>query len=209
MIGAVDLPIRDIVFDLGGVLVDWDPRYLFNTHFNAAPSQIETFLSSVCTPEWHAELDGGRSFGEATAALIAKYPDHAEWIEAYDRHWDKMFAGSIDETVEVLTELKQHGPRVHALSNYPTEKLAFLYATYPFMRIFDTVIVSGLVGLTKPDPGIYSYTLERIGAPTCVFVDDRPENVAAARACGMSAIHFDGSECFDALRKAVRAGSGR
>lgn len=183
--------VRDVVFDLGGVLVDWDPRHLFLGHLGANRPAVESFLSDICSREWHQGLDAGGGFELATEQLAAHDPEHAHWIRAYSDQWDRMFAGPIAASMAALEELARRDYRLHALSNYPAEKIAFLYATFPFMRRFHTVVVSGLLGITKPDAAIYRYLLDRIGAETCVFIDDRIENVLAAEASGLRAIHFE------------------
>lgn len=177
-------PIRDIVFDLGGVLIDWDPRYLYRDHLAADAGDVESFLASVCTPVWHKRLDGGASFAAETSALAARFPRHADWIARYAREWERMFAGAYSETEACLRELVDRGYRVHALSNYPAEHVAFLYRRFAFMRDFHTVVLSGIVGTVKPDERLYRYLLDRIGGGPCLFVDDREENVEAARRCG-------------------------
>ncbi len=183
-------PIRDVVFDLGGVLIDWDPRYLFRDHLRGDPAAVEAFLDEVCTPAWHRRLDGGASFDEETRRLARRYPQHAAWIARYGRDWHMMFAGAFDDAVECLETLAARGYRLHALSNYPAEHVAFLYRRFPFMSRFHTVVLSGLVGATKPDERLYRYLEERIGGRPCVFVDDRAENVEAARRCGIAAFQF-------------------
>lgn len=182
--------MRDIVFDLGGVLIDWDPRYLFGDHLAGDPGEVERFLATVCTPAWHARLDAGASFAAETAALAARHPDHAAWINRYGTDWPRMFRGPIAATVECLVHLEQQGFRLHALSNYPAEHLAFLYREFDFMKRFDTVVVSGLVGASKPDERIFHYLAARIRHRPCLFVDDRMENVDAARRCGLATVHF-------------------
>jgi 2-haloacid dehalogenase len=185
------IAVRDVVFDLGGVLIDWDPRYLFRDHLAGDPGEVEAFLSEVCTPEWHARLDGGASFAAETRALAERYPQHAHWISRYGADWERMFAGTFAETATCLETLAARGYRLHALSNYPGEHVRFLYRRFPFMRHFETVVLSGLVGSMKPDERIYRYVLERLGGRPCAFVDDRAENVAAACRAGMHAIEFD------------------
>ena len=183
--------IRDVVFDLGGVLVDWNPRHLFVRHLGLDPDEVEAFLASVCTTEWHLGLDAGRPFHEAIDSLVRRHPSEAHLIEVYLEKWQHMFAGQFDETVAELRGYVDAGFRVHALTNYPGEQIRFLYERFDFMRLFDTVVVSGLLGFAKPDRRIYEYLLAVIGAPTCLFVDDRPENVEAAAAAGIAGIHFD------------------
>jgi 2-haloacid dehalogenase len=183
--------IRDVVFDLGGVLIDWNPRYLFVRHMGLAPDEVETFLESVATTVWHLGLDAGNPFAEASAALERAHPQHARLIKAYVDGWEHMFAGQFASTVRELHEYARSGFRVHALTNYPGEQIRFLYDRFDFMQAFDTVVVSGLLGFTKPDRRIYDYLLGVLDVPTCLFIDDRPENIAAARAAGIIGIEFD------------------
>jgi 2-haloacid dehalogenase len=173
------------------VLIDWDPRYLLRDHLAGDPGEVDAFLRDVCTPEWHRRLDGGASFAAETRALAERFPRHAAWITAYGADWERMFAGEIGDTVACLDTLACRGYRLHALSNYPAEHIRFLYRRFPFMQRFETVVLSGLVGTTKPDAALYRYVLDRIGGRPSLFVDDRPENVAAASSAGMRALEFD------------------
>lgn len=183
--------IRDIVFDLGGVLIDWNPRHLFVQHMGLDRVEVEAFLASVCTTEWHLGLDAGRPFADARDALMRAHPAHVTWIKAYVEDWQHMFAGQFAATVHELVQYEQAGYRVHALTNYPGEQIRFLYERFDFMQAFETVVVSGLLGFMKPDRRIYAYLLDVIDAPSCLFVDDRHENVAAAQLAGLEGIHFD------------------
>ncbi len=191
--------MQDVVFDLGKVLVDWDPRHLFVRHLGMPAPEAERFLQEVCSPEWHIELDRGRTFDEGMRALLETHGSHRRWIERYVTEWPRMFAGPIDSTVTHLHALKERGVRIHALSNYPSQQIRFLYERFDFMRLFHTVVISGLLGVVKPDPEIYERLLVSIGADSCVFIDDREENVAAAAAAGIEAIHFTLSDGPDRL----------
>ena len=196
------------MFDLGGVLVDWNPRHLFVSHMGLDRADVETFLGSVCTTEWHQDLDAGRRFAEAIDPLLSAHPGHARWIQAYVADWRHMFAGQFTATVNELMAFVHAGYRVHALTNYPAEQIRFLYERFDFMREFETVVVSGLLGVTKPDQRIFEYLLGVIGATTCLFVDDRAENVAAAREAGIEGLQFDhvtGPARLAALRDLGRA----
>ena len=122
--------IRDVVFDLGLVLLDWNPRYLFVDHLGYESEQVEAFLESVCTSQWHAAIDAGRSFQDAAALLLPSYPEYQDWINAYSQQWHYMFKGQIEASVEALQTLHGKGYRVHALSNYPGEKIQFLYKNF-------------------------------------------------------------------------------
>ena len=200
--------MRDIVFDLGGVLIDWDPRYLFRDHLGGERDAVESFLATVCTPQWHALLDGGAAFTAHTRDLADRFPQHRRWIEHYAADWERMFAGAFPETVACLEGLAARGYRLHALSNYPAERIRFLYRTFPFMRRFHTVVLSGLIRAQKPDETLYRYLLERIGRRPCLFVDDREENVAAARRCGMQAVVFERAEGVRRLTEVLGLESG-
>lgn len=181
----------DVVFDLGGVLIDWDPRYLFRDHLGGDAAEVERFLGSVCTPAWHARLDGGAAFAPEMRALAERFPEQAAWIERYGADWERMFAGAFPDAVRCVERLADSGYRLHALSNYPAEQIAFLYRAFPFMRRFHTVVLSGLVGAMKPDERLYRYLLRRVGRTPLLFVDDREENVAAAEQCGIPAVLFE------------------
>lgn len=181
---------KDVVFDLGMVLVDWDPRHLFVRHLGIAPDEAERFLSEVCSPDWHIELDRGRTFDEAVRQLSEAHPRYSEWIGSYAREWPRMFAGVIDSTVAQLHALHRSGVTLHALSNYPPQRIRFLYERFDFMQMFHTVVISGLLRVVKPDPEIFERLLATIDCESCVFIDDREENVAAAAQAGIEAIHF-------------------
>lgn len=186
-IGPAD---TDIVFDLGGVLIDWDPRYLFRDRLGQPVEVVERFLTDVCTPAWQGQVDGGRRFDDATRMLIEQHPEHRQWIHRYRSDWELMFRGEHAGTVELLHRLAAAGYRLHALSNYPGEHIAFLYRRFPFMSAFHTVVVSGLVGLAKPDAAVFRYLLERAAPRRCLLIDDRPDNVAEARRCGLLAARW-------------------
>lgn len=198
--------MRDVVFDLGGVLIDWDPRYLFRDHLGGESEKVEAFLAEVCTEQWHCQLDSGASFLTLTRELAERFPKHEEWIGRYARDWERMFAGHFPESVAFLDGLIARGHRLHALSNYPAQHIRFLYRTFPFMAKFHTVVLSGLVCAVKPDESLYRYLLERIGRHDCVFIDDREENVIAARRCGMHAVRFVRGNGFEDLADLVESG---
>jgi 2-haloacid dehalogenase len=194
---------RDVVvFDLGGVLIDWNPRHLYRKIF-ADALEMERFLGEVCTQEWNEEQDAGRPFAEAVALLQARHPAEAERIAAFDRRWDEMIKGPIDETVAVLEELHAVGTPLYALTNWSAEKFPVAQRRFSFLERFRGILVSGEVGLKKPDPRIFRALSERFGiAPArAVFIDDSPKNVAAAAAEGFHALHFTGAA---ALRRDLR-----
>ncbi|MFL6188584.1 MAG: HAD family hydrolase [Actinomycetes bacterium] len=186
---------KAVVFDLGGVLIDWDPRHLYRKLL-ADEAAVEEFLATVCTPEWNAELDRGRPFAEGVAELVERHPEHAAAIAAYHERWPEMVAGDIPGTVEVLAELRAAGVPLYALTNWSAETFAITRGRFEFLEWFDGLLVSGEERVTKPDPAIFQLLLDRFGLdPTAtVFVDDSEANVAAARRLGFDAIRFTGHE---------------
>jgi 2-haloacid dehalogenase len=184
-------PLNAAVFDLGGVLIDWNPRYLYRTLFDD-DAAMEAFLAEVTTPAWNAEQDAGRSWREAVETLAAIYPDRRDLIAAYDERWEETLGGPIEGTVEILADLRQAGVRLVALSNWSAEKFPIARPRYPFLEWFETIVISGEVRVSKPDPRIFRHLFERTGltAEACVYVDDAPANVQAATDLGMTALRF-------------------
>lgn len=194
---AADGP-REVIFDLGGVLIDWDPRYLYRSLFPGDEAAMERFLAEICTPAWNLELDRGRAFAEAVAELATRHPDHRPAIEAYHTRWLEMVAGPIPGTVAILEELHARGTSLWALTNWSAETFALVRSdpAYAFLDHFQRIFVSGELRLVKPDPAIFAHVLDAIGAEpgSCLFIDDSPHNVAAARKLGIRVHHFVGPE---------------
>jgi 2-haloacid dehalogenase len=200
----LSLPITAVVFDLGGVLIDWDPRYLYRTLFRGDEEAMERFLAEVCTAEWNHQQDAGRPWIEAVEVLVRDHPDERELIEAYHLRWSEMLGGPIQETVDVLADLRASGVGLYALSNWSAETFPIARRRYPFLAWFDQIVISGEVGFCKPDPRLFQHLLTGHGLePTStVFVDDSDANVAAAARLGMVAIPFRGAA---ALRAELRS----
>jgi 2-haloacid dehalogenase len=188
--------IEAVVFDLGGVLIDWNPRYLYRQLFDGDEAAMEQFLSEVTTQDWNAEQDAGRSWRDAVDALVAIHPDRRDLIEAYDERWPETLGGPIVGTVEILSDLRRAGFRLVALSNWSAEKFPIALSQYPFLAWFEAIVISGEIGIAKPDPRIYRHLQERTGlaAQASVFVDDSPANVQAAADLGMRALLFQDPE---------------
>ncbi len=184
-----------VVFDLGGVLVDWDPRYLYRTLL-ATEDEVERFLAEITTADWNARQDAGRSWAEAVATLSAQHPHHAELIAAYDERWADTIGGAIDDTVAVLADLRAGETPVYALTNWSAEKFPVARARFPWLDWFDGIVVSGEEGIVKPDPRIYRLLLDRFGlaAQSTVYVDDVDANVRVAADLGFVALRFTGAE---------------
>jgi len=183
--------LTTVVFDLGGVLIDWDPRHLYRELFDD-PDEMEAFLAEVTTAEWNAHQDAGRPWAEAIEILVAEHPERRELIEAFHRRWPEMLAGEIPGTVEVLADLRAAGVRLVALSNWSAETFPTARERFGFLAWFEGIVLSGEVGVNKPDPRIFEHLVERFGieAAATLFIDDSPANVDAARALGFGAIRF-------------------
>lgn len=183
--------IKNIIFDFGGVLLDWNPRYLYRPYFRN-DAKMESFLADICTYEWNMALDAGRPFAEAVAELQKKYPQYAEAIGLYDTSWPEMLKCEFPESICLLKELKDRGYGIYGLTNWSAEKIKVAYARYDFFSMFDGIVVSGEEKVVKPDPRIYRILLERyaLRPDECVFIDDNEANVDAASALGIHAVRF-------------------
>jgi 2-haloacid dehalogenase len=206
--------LTTVVFDLGGVLIDWDPRHLYRQLFDD-PDEMESFLAEVTTAEWNGHQDAGRPWVEAIETLAAEHPERRELIEAFHRRWPEMLAGEIPGTVDVLADLRAAGVRLVALSNWSAEMFPVALERFDFLAWFEGIVISGEVGVNKPDRRIFEHLAQRFGIEPeeAVFVDDSAANIDAASELGFRAIQFTGAT---ALRRAlvrlgllpdVRAGS--
>jgi 2-haloacid dehalogenase len=184
-------PIAAVVFDLGGVLIDWDPRYLYRELIEDE-AEMEHFLATVTTPEWNRAQDAGRPWAEAVAELARRHPERRDLIEAYWLRWHETLGDAIQPTVAVLDELRGTGLRLFALTNWSGETFPVARPRFPFLEWFEGIVVSGDERLIKPDPQIFRVLIERYGVDpeTTVFIDDAADNVAAARDLGFMAIRF-------------------
>ena len=185
--------IKNIVFDLGGVLIDWNPEYVFLKEFRGDREKMNWFFNTICTSSWNEEQDAGYSIEKATNERVAMFPKHERLIRMYYGKWEQMLGFDHTETVEILRRLhdsKEHS--IYSLTNWSNETFPVALKKFPFLSWFKGILVSGDVGLKKPDPEIYKLLLDRYGleANTCVFIDDRTENVKAASALGFSGIVF-------------------
>ena len=180
------------IFDLGGVLLEWNPRHLYRKLFAGDEAAMEHFLANVCTTEWNEQQDAGRTFAAATLALMPQHVDQRALIEAWGDRFGEMIPGAIDGTVEVLAALKQRNVPVYALSNWSAETFPPQRERFPFLSWFEDIVVSGFEGVIKPDPRIFRILLERnaIAPEAAVFIDDVAVNAAAASRLGIHGIHF-------------------
>jgi 2-haloacid dehalogenase len=192
---------RDIaIFDLGGVLIEWEPRHLYRKLFAGDDAAMEHFLATVCTHEWNRGQDAGRSFAEGTRLLKAEHPDKAALIDAYFARFDEMMPGPIAGSVEILAELRTRGTPLYALTNFSAETYPSAFARFEFLGWFRGIVVSGEVKAIKPDPRIFHALLDEyaIDPRRAVFIDDVPANAQAAAALGIHGIRFTTPEALRA-----------
>jgi 2-haloacid dehalogenase len=183
--------VDTVVFDIGGVLLDWDPRHLYRKLIDDL-GQLADFLDRICTTEWHHAHDLGVPILESCRELAREHPGNAELIMAWAERGEEMIAGQIDGTVEVLAELSQAGVRCLALSNMEAETFPLRRERFAFMRSFDGCVISGIEGVAKPDPAIIKLLLTRyqLDPARTVLIDDKPDNIAMAKQAGLEAIRF-------------------
>ena len=184
-----------VIFDLGGVLIDWNPRHLYRKLFPGDESAMEEFLAHVCNGPWNEQQDAGRSFAEGVALLVTEHPEKAPLIRAYHDRWVETLGGAIEESVTVLRALHERGVPLYALTNWSSETFPIAQPLFPFLGWFKGIVVSGRERLVKPDPRIYRLLLDRYGiAPeTAVYIDDNARNAEAAARLGLHGIHFTGA----------------
>jgi 2-haloacid dehalogenase len=182
---------NSVVFDLGGVLLDWNPRHLYRRLIDDE-AEMERFLGEVCTLQWHAAHDRGVPMAESCAALAAARPEYAELINAWSKRSEEMIAGPIGGSVAILEELLQKGVRCYALTNMERETYPLRRQRFPFMGWFAGTVVSSYEGVAKPDPEIFRRLVDRFGlAPErTVVIDDSPPNIDTAVSLGMTAVRF-------------------
>jgi 2-haloacid dehalogenase len=188
--------INTVIFDLGAVLIDWNPKYVFSKVFDDE-DKMNWFFETICTSEWNEKQDAGRSLHEATEELVALYPEYESEIRAYYDRWEEMLGGPIHETVEVLRLLKQSGKyKIYALTNWSAETFPVALQRYDFLQWFDGIVMSGEERTRKPFAGIYHTLLKRfnINAAEAIFIDDSLRNIKGAEEIGIEGIHFQSAK---------------
>lgn len=189
------MSIRAVVFDLGGVLVDWNPEYVYRALIPDADER-RYFLTHVCNSTWNVQQDAGRSLAEGTALLVRQFPEHTSLIEAFYSRWPEMLAGTLPDGLALLETLDAAGIPLYALTNWSAETFPYARANFPLLGRFRDILVSGEIGLIKPDPAFYRLMFDRIARDLpdlqpeeLVFIDDVEHNVQAARALGWHGVH--------------------
>ncbi len=187
--------IKTVVFDLGGVLIDWNPRHLYRNIFDSE-AETEWFLENITTSEWNRKQDAGRSFETAVSVLQSKYPAYSKQIMAYYHRWPEMIGGEIRDSVSVLRQVKSAGYPLYALTNWSAQTFPLVNGEYEFFDHFDGIVVSGHEGVAKPDPEIYQVLIDRyeIDPTTTLFIDDSEPNIISAKKIGFQTIHFENSQ---------------
>jgi len=194
------MPRTTVIFDFGGVLIDWNPRHLYRKLFAGDEAAMEDFLATVCNSAWNIQQDCGRPVAEATRLLTEAYPNHAELIAAFYGRFDEMMPGPIEGTVAILSELRERGVPLYGLTNFSAETYPIALARFPFIGWLRGVIVSGEHRIVKPDPAIYRLLTDRFGIDplSAVFIDDNKLNAEGGEAVGIKGIHFTGPEALRA-----------
>lgn len=187
------MKVKNIIFDLGGVLIDWNPEYVYLDVFKGNREKMEKFFDEVCTFDWNENQDAGYPLANATEDRIALFPEQADLIRMYYGRWEEMLRGSISGTVSILKKIVSNNDyRVFALTNWSAETFPIALKRFDFLHWFEGIVVSGTEKTRKPFPEIYETTLERYDLKACesIFIDDNERNVAAANQLGIQTIKF-------------------
>ena len=194
--------INTVIFDFGGVLVDWNPHYLYDPYFGSR-EKADWFLTHICNSAWNVQMDGGKPFAEGIAELVAQHPEWEKEIRMYRSEWLQMMGGQIPGMQALVADLKARGYHVYGLTNWAADTFALVRDTYPVFALLDGIVVSGEEKMAKPDPRIFRILLERyhINPSEAVFVDDNMPNIEAAKQLGLHTLLFQSSE---QLRKALK-----
>jgi HAD superfamily hydrolase (TIGR01509 family) len=189
--------VRAVIFDIGGVLLRWEPRLLYG-RLIPDEAQRERFLSEICTLEWNGTLDAGRPFDEACEELATRHPEHRELIHAWKRQ-DEMIAGEVPGTATLVRRLRARSVPLLLLTNMPSDVFAARVERFPVLREFAGAVVSGEEGVLKPSAEIFAILAGRFGLDPSesLFIDDTAANVEGARAAGFHAHHFVGAEALE------------
>ena len=190
--------VKNVVFDFGGVLVDWNPHYLYDKYFGSR-EKADWFLENICRYSWNIQMDAGKPFAEGIAELQREYPEWSEAISIYHSRWIEMMNGQIEGSVDVLRRLKSAGYKIYGLTNWSAETFYMIRDSCPVFGEFDGMVVSADEHLLKPDPAIYKCLLQRysLQAEESLFIDDNADNVAGAKAVGMKAVQFVGAQALE------------
>lgn len=193
--GMASNSIETVIFDLGGVLIDWNPRYLYRKIF-PTEEEVSWFLENICTGEWNDRQDAGRSFAEATTELVTRYPEWETQIRAWYDRWEETISGPIHGTVEILDYFRNSHHRLYALTNWSAESFPIASQKFEFLTWFDGIVVSGVEKTRKPFAEFYQILFDRYGIDPAksLFIDDNEKNIEGAKTVGLRVIHFRSPE---------------
>ena len=190
------MTIKNVVFDFGGVLIDWNPRYFYSSVFND-DEKMEYFIQNIVTSTWNAQMDKGRTFEECINELCGQHPEYKDQISLYRKGWKKMISGEIESGVNLLKKIQATGKfKIYGLTNWSAETFPYAYNTFKFLQSFEGIVVSGEEKMIKPEKGIYLTLLERYNLvpEETFFMDDNVRNVETALSRGIHALQFTGSK---------------
>ena len=184
---------QTIIFDLGGVLVDWNPEYVFLNEFKGDRKKMNWFFENICTNEWNEQQDEGKLISKATEERIKLFPKYKSLIKMYYEKWEYMLKGEISGSVDILKKLKKMKFNLIALTNWSAETFPVALKRFKFLKLFSAIVVSGEIQMLKPFPEIYNHTLKKynLNPSECIFIDDRPVNILGAEKCGIDGIIFE------------------
>lgn len=188
--------IQAVIFDLGGVVIEWNPATVYREMFSGDQEKVDDFLTRICNQDWNEQQDAGRSTTEGTAELVAKFPEWEKEIRAFYGRWIEMIRGPIPGTAAILDELAARGMPLYALSNWSAELFPLVRYKYREFDLFKKIFLSGDYGLIKPDERYYRIALREIGLPVenLIFIDDNPTNVAGAERLGLKSLLFKNAD---------------
>lgn len=197
--------IKYVIFDLGGVVADWNPEYLYEKVFKGDKEKMNWFLNTVCTKDWNMEQDAGRTFEEGTQILLKTFPEYESEIRMFFDRWEEMLKGEIKDTVLILNKLKSlNEVKLYALTNWSSETFPIAERRFDFLKSFEGIVVSGEEFTRKPYTKIYEITLNRfsLSPEHCIFIDDSLENIEGAHKMGINGIHYKNpTQLKDALQR--------
>jgi len=199
-------PIKAIIFDFGNVLIEWDPRFVYQRFFPNNPDGMERFLREVNFTDWNLQQDKGRPFVEGVAVLSQQFPHYSHLIQAYHAHWIDSVGEPVAGTVHILKQLKRAGYPIYGLSNFSAETFPYIREKHNFFDLLDDMVISGEVGYVKPQPEIYQILLDKIRRPAaeCLFIDDALPNISQAQRMGFTVVHFQSPEQLEASLRDLR-----
>lgn len=188
--------IQAVIFDFGNVLLEWNPRHVYRRYFPNDEEAMEQFFREVNFMDWNLQQDKGRPFAEGVAELSKQFPHYSDLIQAYHDNWEDSIGDYLAGTVEIMKQLKNSGYSLYGLSNWSAETFPIAREKYDFFHLLDDYVISGEVGMIKPEPEIFELLLKKIGKPVneCLFIDDALVNIQQAQKMGFATVHFQSPE---------------